>query len=372
MTAGRRESSDPDPHRVDAVTREARAYEKVRPLHERFTQRLEVLIRDLLVQRGIAVSLVTSRCKPVDSFSEKIQRGNKHYMDPLREVTDLAGTRVICYYSEDVDAVSDLISREFRVDKANSIDKSATLDPDRFGYLSVHFVVQLNEARAGLLEWKEFDGLKAEIQVRTLLQHAWAEIDHKLLYKTEKDIPSPVRRQLFRVSALLEMGDKEFSEVRKLTEIAERQYTESISKGDLNVDINLNSVMLYASQSLSVKALVELSLAEGFRPYPSKRSVSTDDSGARELVAVAGILKFRKLADLDDIIRKEASSQSILRAIAQHLNSRGAKAPFALPCDLILMVLVATSHGSDVEIYDRSHFSSDIIHALKEVAEEKR
>ena len=71
---------------------------------------------------------------------------------------------------------------------------------------------------AHFTEWKKFSGIKFEIQIRTVLQHAWSAISHKLEYKTVNDVPKKMRRQLFRISALLEIGDQEFSSLRQISE----------------------------------------------------------------------------------------------------------------------------------------------------------
>ena len=106
--------------------------------------------------------------------------------------------RIITYFAEEVDAVAQLIEREFTIDRKNSIDKRMALDPDQFGYLSVHYIVSLAANRSQLPEYAALSGLSAEIQIRSILQHAWAEIEHDLGYKSQTAVPRDVVRQ-FRV-----------------------------------------------------------------------------------------------------------------------------------------------------------------------------
>lgn len=82
--------------------------------------------------------------------------------------------RIITYFSEDVDKIASIIQSEFEVDEHNSVDKRIKLDPVRFGYLSLHYVVKLNSTRVRLSEYIIFKDLKVEIQIRSILQHAWA------------------------------------------------------------------------------------------------------------------------------------------------------------------------------------------------------
>lgn len=81
---------------------------------------------------------VEARAKTLESFREKVTREGKSYNDPLNEITDLCGVRVIVRTLEDVDRVSSLISQEMTINRADSATKGDEFDPDRFGYRSVH------------------------------------------------------------------------------------------------------------------------------------------------------------------------------------------------------------------------------------------
>src|SRR5689334_4607418 len=186
---------------------------KVRGSFIDFTKSLETLLEALLEHRQIEVAALECRTKKPDSFIDKIVKKNEKYADPLREMTDLTGARIIVYYPADVARVDELIEAEFDVDWENSSRAGADVEPERFGYRSDHYVVSMND-RGALAEWKRFDGFKAEIQVRTVMQHAWAAVDHKLRYKREVDIPQALRRRLSRLSALLEVADEQFAAIR--------------------------------------------------------------------------------------------------------------------------------------------------------------
>jgi putative GTP pyrophosphokinase len=189
-------------------------YRAIRGTCESMTGRLRSLVADLLAEAGIDVIQIESRTKDLDSFTEKISRKRAKYANPLTEITDLVGLRIITYYREDVAAVGEVLRGEFQIDATNSVDKAASLDPDRFGYSSVHYVVSLSPDRRRLVEWRPYAGMRAEIQVRTALQHAWSAVNHKLDYKSPTEVPRELRRRLFRLSALFELADEEFSELR--------------------------------------------------------------------------------------------------------------------------------------------------------------
>ena len=182
------------------------------------------------------LAVVEARAKSVPSFAEKILRKRENYQhtrdpqppDPLFRLTDLCGGRVICQTSDQVRAVCQRIEEAFVIDWANSEDVSQRLKPSEFGYRSVHYIVQVNPERlkaaglrlsvpASLLGFSADQveahaagiPLKAEIQVRTLLEHASSMLGHDTLYKTELRMPDRVRRQYAALAAVLEGADRE-------------------------------------------------------------------------------------------------------------------------------------------------------------------
>jgi ppGpp synthetase/RelA/SpoT-type nucleotidyltranferase len=183
--------------------------------YESFRQELDRLINNLL--RGMRISSITSRLKEAASMQAKIDSKPGKYRN-LDDVTDLVGVRIITLFSDDVVRIAMIIRRELNVDPWDSIDKRDFVDPKEFGYASLHYVVGLDESRLRLREYKQFKGLKAELQIRTALQHAWAEIEHGLLYKPGEPsvaVHSEVRRRLARISAVLELSDQEFDQIRR-------------------------------------------------------------------------------------------------------------------------------------------------------------
>lgn len=189
-------------------------YEKQTSRLTHYTERIEALIRDFFEAENVRVLSVTSRVKETASLADKLLRLDKTY-DSINDVTDICGVRVITYYSDEVDRIAKIIRREFLVDPRNSVDKRLPISPDRFGYSSLHYVVSLKPKHARLTENKIFRGLKCEIQIRSVLQHAWAEIEHDLGYKSKVAVPDDIRRRFARLASLFELGDDEFVEVRR-------------------------------------------------------------------------------------------------------------------------------------------------------------
>lgn len=202
---------------VDIILTE---YREKLPIYDEFANACEVLVEQLLRHNNIRVHSVTCRPKEVDRLRDKLARPDKRYAG-LTDVTDLAGVRIITHLADEVDAVATIIEEEFDIIPEHSIDKRQALDPDRFGYLSVHYVCALAAKRANLAEYAPYEGLVCEIQVRSILQHAWAEIEHDLGYRRVEAIPRQIRRRFSRLAALLETADDDFMRIRdELTDYA--------------------------------------------------------------------------------------------------------------------------------------------------------
>jgi putative GTP pyrophosphokinase len=190
-------------------------YDRVLPLLEARGRWLEAELGAWLeAQPGIKIHSVEMRLKSRQSLASKLARPDRDYAD-LWEVTDLVGLRVITYFEDAVDRVAELIERRLPVDLSHSIDKRRRRHPGAFGYRSLHYVCRLGEG--GLHASAEVlpERARCEVQVRTVLEHAWAEIEHDLGYKAPAAVPEPVRRRLDRLAGMLELADQEFVAIRR-------------------------------------------------------------------------------------------------------------------------------------------------------------
>ncbi|SDK34474.1 ppGpp synthetase catalytic domain-containing protein (RelA/SpoT-type nucleotidyltranferase) [Catalinimonas alkaloidigena] len=203
--------------------------------YEVLAGKVEGLLRELIMDEGINVHHITSRVKEVDKLKEKLKRKNNKYK-ALEDITDLAGVRIITYFEDDVDKIANIIEKEYEIDRENSIDKRV-LENEKFGYMSLHYVASLSKERLRLTENKKFKNKKIEIQVRSILQHSWAEIEHDIGYKGEFAIPNFAKRSFSRIAALLEIADIEF--IRLRDELIE--YSESVID---NLDKDSENILL--------------------------------------------------------------------------------------------------------------------------------
>jgi len=184
------------------------AYAHRRPALVASTNHYLDLVTALLDDAGINYLSATARTKTVASFAAKADRsldGQRLYSDPLTEITDQIGLRVITYLRDDVAAVATLLADGMRLLDDRDMGRE-TASAGRWGYASRHLLVAV-----------EGEQQPASIQVRTVLQHAWAEFEHDIRYKgsvPEGDAPDLDRR--FTLAAgLLELADREFSAIRE-------------------------------------------------------------------------------------------------------------------------------------------------------------
>ena len=218
------------------------------PLLNALSPKLHTLITELLATKSLRVHSVSTRIKSRESLEGKLSRFSGKY-EQLNQITDLCGVRIVTYLEDEVDAVAALVEVEFDRDSANSIDKRQTAEFDRFGYSSVHYVVSLKATRAQLPEYARFANLKFEIQIRSILQHAWAEIEHDLQYKGQDAVPRELRRSFARLAGLLELADAEFMRIRDQIASYRAHVAETIKTAPEEVFVDSDSLRTLIIQS---------------------------------------------------------------------------------------------------------------------------
>lgn len=217
-------------------------YDQRRSQYQDYVQVAQRLIETLLREEGIPYHSVSGRLKDRESYVGKCFR--KEYDEPDK-VMDLAGIRIITHTVAEIQRVQEVIEREFQVDPENSGDKAQEMGVDRVGYLSVHYVVRIGNERSGLREYARFAGLCLEIQVRSLLQHAWAEIEHDRGYKFSGKLPSEIERRFHLIAGTLELMDEEF---RALSEEIDRyalRVVKQTQDGNLEIAIDSTSLLQF-------------------------------------------------------------------------------------------------------------------------------
>jgi len=273
---------------IDKHMRDVVAFAGERAHYESFA----CFLQEVLERAGALYAplcIVQARAKTVSSFAQKIIRKDK-YKEPLKEVTDLCGARVIVHFQSQALKVCTFIKENFIIDEVNSIDVGSKLREEEFGYLSIHYIVT---PRAGSILGvpvpKELVMRKAEIQVRTLLQHAWADISHDRIYKSSLTVPKRWKRESARLAAVLEKADDAFANMSETLDAYASNYSVLLCENKLKSEIQTLTTILQVEPEQKNKPSHALKLA--------KAHAAAGDWGA-----IVDLLQpFLSTADADDI-----------------------------------------------------------------------
>ncbi|HCA41414.1 MAG TPA: hypothetical protein DEP01_07995 [Aminobacterium sp.] len=196
-----------------------RVYLEKLSLYEEFTMRVKNLVQDLIRQDDMAVYGVQGWAKNPDDFMSELMGRGEDVISSLDAFPDLSQIRVLLHFPEDVRKVEKILQQEFLVDLAHSVTTSSLVDdPERFGYPAISYVVSLSSERSRLREWSQYRDLKCTVQVRTVIQEAWASIAPKVSHTaTDSLTQKKLKRKLLRLSALLEEADEGFLDLWEST-----------------------------------------------------------------------------------------------------------------------------------------------------------
>lgn len=226
------------------------AYEKQNPLLSAWGK---TVLRNTL--RGLAIKLGAKRrikdflkiwpsvrIKKTDSFLAKALRRGKNYPDPLNEITDRVGVRFVVLLNSELKTIQSVIEEAafWEAEKARDFHEERLERPHHFDYQSDHYIVRPRKPgeHYGIIVPAD---MPCEVQVRTLLQHAYAELAHDSLYKPTVSVEPEVSRQLAKCAALVETTDEIFmmvnqavenasAEIRRVEELALAAYKSLVNR----------------------------------------------------------------------------------------------------------------------------------------------
>jgi putative GTP pyrophosphokinase len=307
-------------------------YHAQRDFRKAFLKALKDDIREYLKDENIRFVDIPWRVKAEGSLLRKVRK-NPGAFKTISDVHDFCGLRVITYLHEDIKKALQALERRYEV---TEVKDRAPTDPTQFGYSSHHARIKFHQASP---QRKKFDNLYAEIQVRTILQHAWAEIEHDLGYKNDVGIPAHLRRRFSLLSGLLEIGDREFDEIRlaigrHVSDLADRSQSDWS-----NVSIDSHSLQYFCEKSHTLRDAAERvrrdAGAATHKHHDYIRNISTLDQ-----------LRVESLGDLDGLLIRRGSVA--VRMATAHLISLGAQSYFA-DADLLdyLAICEAANIGFD-------------------------
>ncbi len=220
---------------------------------------IKSIIENLLLYEKIHFLSVSSRVKSLESFISKIKR--KKYKNPFKEMTDFAGIRIICYIEDDVKSVSKLIEKSFNILENFSVNKKNTLGLDKVGYQSTHYICSLGEKRKNLPEYSKFSNQIFEVQIRTILQHAWAELSHDRNYKSSKGLPIDIQRRFNLISGQLEIADREFNILVNKIDSYKLNVKDMIINKNFDIEINITTLIEFIKYCINFLGIKKIQIS---------------------------------------------------------------------------------------------------------------
>lgn len=235
-----------------------RQYIEQKELYEEYSEVSATLIKTFLINSHIPVYAIEQRTKGIDNLREKISRKRVQgrVYKKISDITDLSGVRIIVFFEDDIRRVNDILKGEFQFRRkdlgADTQERKKLLR----GYVSVHSLITLKTSRARLSEYTRFKGLVCEVQVMSVLQHAWAEIEHGIGYKPkirESELERSEIRALFKKNAdLVRRVDKNFVDIRKKHAALLADYSAKVEQRKLLLlPVNNETVRTYLRKRLN-------------------------------------------------------------------------------------------------------------------------
>lgn len=267
----------------EKVDQSVKQYEELIPMYYSYSETIRNILNSSL-PKELGIQTVQYRAKTKESFKKKASKLDENdetklrYPNPLIEITDLAGIRVITFFPKSIERICDIISREFELLEKKDIGEER-FNQGRFGYQSIHHLVKMHPQRNELTEYKKFNGMIAEIQVRTILQHAWAEMEHDIQYKSLEQIPKTIKKRFISLAGLIEIADREFQAIQdedyKLRDSVQASLQDDLTQtaisGDMNIARKINTM-----PNDSIQQFPE-SIVENWNPKKARDLIASGD-----------------------------------------------------------------------------------------------
>lgn len=181
-------------------------------------------LESILKEEGIKYFNIKYRIKELESIKTKIWK--KWNYKEISDIDDICWLRITCFYEDDVEKIAELLCSKIKWLKKEVKDVS---EVDRFWYRGTHLTWKIEKIWEKIPTFKWLSEYWFEIQIRTVVTHAWAEVEHQLSYKWDTAIPESIKRELSGISQKLEEIDRQFVSIREALELHKKKISRAIS-----------------------------------------------------------------------------------------------------------------------------------------------
>ncbi len=211
-------------------------------MNRKFTGVLVLLFSNVWVKNEIRFLQIKARAKSLPGFWDKIYRVAWSGRKFSNESSKLFGLRLITNYPENIFTIVYLIERYFRAHSKNADYYLFNRFPDQFGYSTIHYKISLLPDMDYGIDTRGLLHLKVKVQIRSVVQNAWATMDHKMRFKITGKILKFILRQIFQFSTFFELADDRLTQIKYQLENLAREAFKRYEAGDLAVRINAYSI----------------------------------------------------------------------------------------------------------------------------------
>lgn len=222
--------------------------------------------------KGTDIGEVTKIEGRVKDKEECIRKFHRKYQSKLEAdehpyeikdyLSDLIGIRIICLYEDQIEMVAEVLKQRFKIIDVTDMISAVESTEDSFGYKGLHMDLALNDQMSSLPKYQQYADYPFEVQIRSLIQDAWSVLDHKIKYK--KSIPNDLKRRINILSALFELADREFKEIRNSTLELIQQATVAPISGHLDDSREISGQPSTAASEKTINAFSFLRVAGHF------------------------------------------------------------------------------------------------------------
>jgi GTP pyrophosphokinase len=271
-------------------------YESVRPTIRAFVEKLEMLLTDLLDH----FEWFYTWADYDDDFVVRAYRARRAGIDvqnPLLELNGFAGVGIVVADLPRAKAAAETIEQELEINR----DVSLLPSGDEGQPAVPRYFVSIPKARAELSEWKPYEGLWVNVDVVTLLQRALDHAEADLPYLWRESYPESVQEQIAEHYSLVAAADRRFASIWGAINELQTEYEAAVLRGDLELELNVQSLVAYLGSSDTVAELVRVGIAAGLRPE--------DDYEVDHLALEQGLLwllrpsEIETVRELDDFLQ---------------------------------------------------------------------